>query len=72
MCHVYAKLLPIGLGVKYVSDQRTISELIDGEMTLQGWYLIIVHIYSCRTKEDENEISFEEEGHIPELRPYEH
>ena len=58
----------IGLGVKYVSDQRTMSELIDGEMILQG-----KHFYnSRRIKENENGISFKKEGHIPKLRPHEH
>ena len=68
MCVVLMHITCIGLGVKYVSDQRTMSELIDGEMMLQG-----KHFYnSCRTKKNENGIGFKEEGHIPKLRPHEH
>ena len=49
------------------------SELIDGEMTLKRKHLgYYIHLYSCRTKENENGISFTKEGHIPKLRPHEH
>ena len=59
--------------MKYVSDQRTMSELIDGEIKLKGKHLgYCIHLYSCRTKENENGISFTKAGHIPKLRPHEH
>lgn len=66
--------IPLGLGVKYVSDQRAISELIDGEMILYDKQLVIayVHLFVYRTEEDENEINHEKDGHISELCPHEH
>ena len=68
-----AHVLLLGLGVKYVSDQRAMSELIDGMAMLHSLYhRQLMYIYLCRTKEDENEISYEKEGHISELGPHEY